>query len=47
MKYVDKVNAIMENRELPHGKDGELAMLGKQFALDLKEIQKKYSYLNF
>lgn len=44
-EYIDNHNALLERNNQFHGKDGELAMLGKKFALELKEIQKKYSYL--
>ena len=43
--YVKKQNSILENSNQLHGKDGELDVLWKKFALDLKAIQKRYSHL--
>ncbi len=36
---------ILENKESEHSKDGEYSTLAKQFNLDIKKVQDKYSYL--
>lgn len=36
---------ILEAKELEHSKDGECSTLAKQFNLDIKKVQDKYSYL--